>query len=46
VVFLIEQAIRTGAGLAGGWMSHEQPHNCCARSRQSVKPAAVAPATK
>jgi len=42
LVLIIEQAIRTGSGLMG----QDQPHNRCARSRQSVKSAAVAPATK
>jgi hypothetical protein len=42
VIFLIKQAIRTGGGLMGP----DQPHKRCARSRQSVKSAAVAPATK
>ena len=43
VAGIVEQAIRTGGG---GWMNQGQLHNCCARSRQSVKSAAVAPATK
>jgi hypothetical protein len=42
LVGIVEQAIRTGSG---GSMNQGQPHNCD-RSRQSVKSAAVAPATK
>ena len=40
-VLLSEQAIRTGAGLGGGLMRRDQPHNCYARSRQPVKRALV-----
>jgi hypothetical protein len=46
VVFLIEQAIRTGAGWGGGLIDQDQAHTCCAPSRQLVKSAASAPATK
>ena len=42
VVLLIKQAIGTISGLMG----YDQPHNRGARSRQSVKSLAVAPATK
>jgi hypothetical protein len=42
VVLLIKQAVGTISGLMG----YDQPHNRGARSRQSVKSLAVAPATK
>ena len=46
VTRLVEQAIRGGSGWGGGWMHEGQLHNGCARSRQSVKSAVVAPLTK
>src|ERR1039458_5607890 len=46
MILLIEHAIGTSASLGGSWRGHDQFHNCCARSRQSLNSAAVAPATK
>ncbi len=46
VALRIDQAIGTSASLSERLMGQDQFHNCCARSRQSVKSAAVAPATK
>jgi hypothetical protein len=46
VALLIDHTIRTNASLGGQLMSQDQFHNGCARSRQPVKSAAVAPAEK